>query len=49
MERVLDVFSKYYMNILLDLNAKVSKEEIFEPIIRIESFQENSNDNGVTD
>jgi hypothetical protein len=48
LERVLDEFSKYLMNILLgDFNGKVGKEDIFKPTIGIESLHESSNDNGV--
>jgi hypothetical protein len=36
------------MNILLgDFNAKVSREDIFKPIIWNESLHEISNDNGI--
>jgi hypothetical protein len=46
MECVFDKFPKYHMNILLDFNSKVRREEIFKPAIGNESF-EVSNDNGV--
>jgi exonuclease III len=48
LERVFDKFTKYHMNILFgDLNAKVGREDIFEPTTGNESLQEISNDNGV--
>jgi hypothetical protein len=48
LEHVFDKFPKYHMKILLrDGNAKVSKEDIFKPIIGNESLHEISNDNGV--
>jgi exonuclease III len=48
LERVLDRFLKYHMNILLgDFNAKVGRENIFKPTIWNESLHEISNDNGV--
>jgi endonuclease/exonuclease/phosphatase family metal-dependent hydrolase len=48
LERVFDKFPKYHMKILLgDFNAKVGKEDIFNPTIGIESLHEISNDNGV--
>jgi hypothetical protein len=46
-EGVFDTFPKYHMKILLgDFNAKVSREDIFEPTIGNESLHEISNDNG---
>jgi hypothetical protein len=33
LERVFDKFPKYHMKILLDFNAKVGREDIFEPTI----------------
>jgi hypothetical protein len=48
LELVFDKFPKYHMKILLgDFNAKVSKEDIFNPTIGNESLHEISNDNGV--
>jgi hypothetical protein len=48
LERVLNKFPKYYMNILLgDFNAKVGREDIFKPTIENESLHEISNDNAV--
>jgi endonuclease/exonuclease/phosphatase family metal-dependent hydrolase len=48
LERVVDKFPKYHMNILLgDFNAKVGREDIFKPTIWNESLYEISNDNGV--
>jgi exonuclease III len=48
LERVFDKFPKYHMKILLgDFNAKVDREDIFEPTIGNESLHEISNDNGV--
>jgi hypothetical protein len=48
LERVFDKFPKYHMKILLeDFNAKVGREDIFEPTIGNESLHEISNDNGV--
>jgi hypothetical protein len=45
---VFDQFPRYDMKILLgDFNAKVGKEDIFEPIIGNESSHEIGNDNGV--
>jgi hypothetical protein len=41
LERVLDQFPRYDMNILLgDFNAKVGREEIFKPTIGKESSHE---------
>jgi len=48
LERVLDPFSRYHMNILLgDFNAEVRREDTFKPIIGTESLHEISNDNAV--
>jgi exonuclease III len=48
LEQVFDKFPKYPMKILLgDFNAKVSREDFFEPTIGNESLHEISNDNGV--
>jgi hypothetical protein len=45
---VFSKFLKYHIKILLgDFNAKISKEEIFKPIIGNESLHEISTDNGV--
>jgi exonuclease III len=46
--RVFDQFPRYDMKILLgDFNAKVDREDIFEPTIGNESSHEISNDNAV--
>ena len=43
-----DQFPKYHMKMLLgDFNAKVGRENIFKQTIGQESFQQDSNDNGV--
>jgi endonuclease/exonuclease/phosphatase family metal-dependent hydrolase len=48
LEQVFDQFSRCHMKILLgDFNAKVEREDIFKPIIGIESLHEASNDNEV--
>jgi hypothetical protein len=47
LERVFDTFPKYHMKILLDLNAKVGREDIFKPTIGYESLPEISNDNEI--
>ncbi|PNF32363.1 hypothetical protein B7P43_G10099 [Cryptotermes secundus] len=48
LEHVFDKFPKYRMKILLgDLNAKVGREDIFNPTIGNKSLNETSNDNGV--
>jgi hypothetical protein len=48
LERIFNKFPKYHMKILLgDLNAKVSREDIFKPTIGDESLHEISNDDGV--
>jgi hypothetical protein len=39
-----DQFLKYHMKTMLDLNAKVGKEDIFKPAIGNESLHEISND-----
>jgi hypothetical protein len=47
-ERIFDTFPEYHMKTLLgDFNAKVGREDIFEPTIGNESSHEISNDNGV--
>jgi hypothetical protein len=38
LERVFDKLPKYHMKILLDINAKVGREDIFKPTIGNESF-----------
>jgi hypothetical protein len=43
---VFDKFPKYHLK-LGDFNAKVGREDIFNPTIGNESFHEISNDNGV--
>jgi hypothetical protein len=46
LERVFDKFPKYHMKILLrDFSAKVSKEDVFKPIIGNRSLNEISIDN----
>jgi hypothetical protein len=45
LEHVFDKFPEYHMNILLDFNAKVGREEIFKPTIGNESLLGISNDN----
>jgi exonuclease III len=48
LERIFDKFPKYHMKILLgDFNAKVGREDIFEPTTGNESLHEISIDNGV--
>jgi hypothetical protein len=47
LERVFDKFPQYHMKILLDFNAKVSREDIFIPTIGNENLHEISNDKGV--
>jgi exonuclease III len=48
LEQVFDKLPKYHMNILLgDFNAKVDREDIFDPTIGNESLHEISNNNGV--
>jgi hypothetical protein len=42
-----DNFHKYYMNILLDFNAKAGREDIFKPTTGNESLYKISNDNAV--
>ena len=47
-EQMFDLFPCYPMKILLgDFNAKVVREDIFQPVIGNESLHEVSNDNGV--
>jgi hypothetical protein len=43
LERVFDEFPKYRMKILLDFNAKVGREDIFQLTIRNESLHKISN------
>jgi hypothetical protein len=45
-EHILNKFPKYH-EILLYLNAKVGREDIFKPTIENESLHEINNDNGV--
>jgi hypothetical protein len=48
LEHEFDKFPKYHMKILLgDFNAKVGRDEIFNPTIGNESLHEISNDNGI--
>jgi hypothetical protein len=48
LKQVFDQFPRYHMKILLgSFNAKVGREDIFQPIIGNESLHEASNDNGV--
>jgi hypothetical protein len=48
LEQVFDQFPRYRMkNMLGDFNAKVRREDTFEPIIGNESLHEDSNDNAV--
>jgi len=48
LEQVFDHFPKYHMkNLLGDFNAKVARENIFNPTIGNESLRQDSNDNGV--
>jgi hypothetical protein len=47
LERVFDKFPKFYMNILLDFNANVGKENVFQPTIGNERSHEIGNDNVV--
>jgi hypothetical protein len=47
LEQVFDKFLRYHMKMLLDFNAKVSREDIFKSTIGNESLHETSNDNGV--
>jgi hypothetical protein len=44
---VFNHFPKYRMKILLDLNAKLGREDIFKPTIGKESLQQTRNDNGI--
>jgi exonuclease III len=49
LEHVFDKFPKYHMIMLLgDFNAKVGREDIFNPTIGNESLHEISNVNGVS-
>ena len=45
LEQVFDHFPKYHMKILLDLNAKVRRENTFKPTIGNESLHQDINDN----
>jgi hypothetical protein len=48
LEDVFYQFPRYHMKILMgDFNAKVGREDIFKPVIGIESLYEASNDNEV--
>jgi hypothetical protein len=48
LDRVLDKFPKYHINILLgDFNAEVGKEDISKPTIGNKSFYEISDDNRI--
>ena len=48
LEEVFDHFPKYYMKILLGIfNAKLGREDIFNPIIGQESLHQDSTDNGL--
>jgi hypothetical protein len=47
LEHVFDKVPKFHMKILLDFNAKVSKEDMFKPTIWNESLHEMKNNNGV--
>jgi hypothetical protein len=40
LETVFDTFPKYHMQILLDFNPKVGREDIFKPAIGHESLSE---------
>jgi hypothetical protein len=46
LEQVFDQFPRYHMKILVDFNARVGREDIFESLIGNESLYESSNDNG---
>jgi hypothetical protein len=46
-EQIFDKFPRYRMKILLDFNAKIHREDIFNPTVGKESLHEISNDNGV--
>jgi hypothetical protein len=47
LEQDCNYFRTFHIKILLDLNAKVGRENIFKPTIGNESVHQNSNDNGV--
>jgi hypothetical protein len=47
LERVFDKFPKYHMKILLDLNAKEAREDIFKPTFGDESLHEINKDDGI--
>jgi hypothetical protein len=38
LELVFEKFPKYHMNILLDFNAKVGREDIFKPTIEMRVY-----------
>ena len=43
LEQVFDYFPKYHMKIILDLNAKVKRENIFKLMIGNKSLHQDSN------
>jgi hypothetical protein len=47
LDQVSQHFPKYHMNILLDFNAKLGREDIFKLSIQNKSLHQDSNDNGV--
>jgi hypothetical protein len=47
LEQVVDHIPKYHMKILLDLNAKFGREDIFKLTIGNESLHQDGNENGV--
>ena len=47
LDQVLNHFSKYHLKITLDFNAKVGRENFFEPAIGNEGLLHDSNDNDV--
>jgi hypothetical protein len=47
LQHVFDKIPKHHMKILLDFNAKVGMEDIFNPTTGNESLHKISNDNGV--
>jgi hypothetical protein len=47
LECVFGKFSKYHMSILLDLNAKAGREDVFKPITWNKSLHDISKDNGI--
>jgi hypothetical protein len=46
-ERIIDKFLKYHLKMLIDLIAKVGREDIFKLTIRNDSLHKINNDNGV--